>query len=419
MDKPKILVVDDEPINIKLVAQTLQERYKILVALNGTIALELLKTESPDLILLDITMPQMNGFETIKHIKGNTAWSQIPVIFLTASNSEQTIVNAFNSGAVDYIIKPFHTQELNVRVDNHIHTHRLQKNLQTLLKNNTRLLDIIDSYVSFVKVNTKGVIQEISTNFCNFLGCSHENMVGQNINVLKSGRTPHAQYDELWQTITSGKSFVHEIEDKNFREGTNWYQVSISPNYDEEERLIGYIAFYENIDDKMRFKKNAETDTLTGLPNRFKLDEILMQEERRAKRYEHHFSVILIDIDHFKEVNDRYGHQTGDTTLQEFADIFSKNIRQTDFIGRWGGEEFLVICPHTDKEGAYQLAENLRKSVDENEFSTIGHKTASFGVAEFQEHDTLSILFNHVDNALYAAKEGGRNQVKAFKPYDR
>ncbi|MDD5716447.1 MAG: diguanylate cyclase [Sulfuricurvum sp.] len=417
MDKPKILVIDDEPANIKLVAYSLQSRYKILVALNGAVAIEILKNESCDLILLDVHMPEMNGFEVLKWIKNNVRTAHIPVIFLTGDTSEQTIVDAFNAGAVDYITKPFQLQEMNSRVDNHVRSHTLQKNLQKALKRNTQLLDIIDSYVSFVKVDTEGVIQEISSNFCRFLQCTRDHLIGQNIRILKSGRTPPAQYEELWNTISSGKSFIHEIEDRNFRGGTNWYQVSISPNYDENNHLVDYIAFYENIDEKMRFKKNAETDSLTALPNRFKLDEILMQEERRANRYQHDFSIILVDIDHFKEVNDQYGHQIGDIVLQEFAEVLSENIRKSDFIGRWGGEEFLIVCPHTDQAGAYALAEHLRVAVERRLFSKSGQKTASFGVAEYQKGKTLESLFKGVDDALYAAKASGRNQVKIGKAF--
>lgn len=412
MNKPKVLVVDDEPINIRLVASALQDKYKILVALTGEAALDLSKNELPNLILLDINMPHMNGFEVLEQMKICDSLKNIPVIFLTGDKTEKTIVSAFNAGAVDYIIKPFQIEELTARVENQIAKYMLQVSLQNANKYNAHLLAVIDTYVAYAKVNKEGVIQDISSNFSNLFKCSRETAIGKNVNILKSGTTPEEQYAELWATVTAGQTFVHEIEDRSFSGGTNWYQVTVSPNYGMENEMDGYIAFYENIDEKIQFKKNAQTDALTQLANRFKIDELLIQEEQRSVRYKYEFSVILLDIDHFKEVNDTYGHQVGDSVLQEFANILSNNIRSSDVVGRWGGEEFLVICTHTDMDGAYALAESLRQKIENHIFPSIGHKTASFGIAVFQVNDSLESLFKKADEALYRAKEAGRNQVR-------
>ncbi|MFA6395813.1 MAG: diguanylate cyclase [Sulfurimonas sp.] len=276
---------------------------------------------------------------------------------------------------------------------------------------NDHLLNIIDYYVSFTKVGMDGIIKNISTNFCKQLGCLKEDVVGKNCNILKSGGTANSLYQKIWEADESEKELMYEIKNRNFENGTNWYRVSISPDYDEFNKLSGYIAFYENIDDQMMFKSNSETDKLTNLPNRGKIDDVLDKELLRANRYKQPFSVILIDIDHFKEVNDQFGHQTGDLILQEFARIVVKNIRITDFVGRWGGEEFLVICPNTNEKGAFSLAETLRKTIESNTFSLIQHKTASLGVAEYHEGSTLENLFKKADDALYAAKNTGRNRT--------
>lgn len=283
--------------------------------------------------------------------------------------------------------------------------------LTKAFRENDHLLNIIDHYVSFVNVDMDGIIKDISSNFCKQLGCLKQDMIGGNINVLKSGETPKSLYKKMWDAVAAEKSFICEIKNKNFDNGANWYRISISPDYDEHNKVIGYIAFYENIDDQMMFKTSSETDKLTDLPNRIKIDEILGKELLRANRYNQPFSVILIDIDHFKEVNDQFGHQTGDLILQEFAKIVSDTIRITDVVGRWGGEEFLVICPHTDEKGAFSLAETLRKTIESNVFSVIKQKTASFGVAQYYDGNTLEDLFRNVDNALYSAKNTGRNRV--------
>ncbi|MCP9760547.1 diguanylate cyclase [Aquitalea sp. S1-19] len=154
------------------------------------------------------------------------------------------------------------------------------------------------------------------------------------------------------------------------------------------------------------------TDRLTGLFNRMKLDATLASESMRAQRSGQPFSLIMIDVDYFKNTNDVHGHQTGDSVLVEIAQLLQSSTRKTDVVGRWGGEEFLIICPHTDSAGAYQLAENLRKKIQDFKFSVVGHKTASFGVASFQIENQGQDIVSRADAALYAAKERGRNRVE-------
>ncbi len=119
----------------------------------------------------------------------------------------------------------------------------------------------------------------------------------------------------------------------------------------------------------------------------------------------------MIDADHFKEVNDRFGHQVGDSVLVEIAELIRQGIRKTDYAGRWGGEEFLIICPETTNQGAMELAEKLRKQIEQWAFEQVGHKTCSFGVATLDKEDSIEIMLSRADKALYKAKEMGRNRV--------
>lgn len=155
----------------------------------------------------------------------------------------------------------------------------------------------------------------------------------------------------------------------------------------------------------------AVTDRLTGLYNRTKLDEVFANELARAERYGESLAVILADIDKFKSVNDTYGHQVGDSVLSEFAAIVRKLVRDTDTPGRWGGEEFLVICPHADLNGAHILAERIRATVAGHSFSVVGQKTCSFGVASYRPGDTAETIVKRADEALYEAKQNGRDRV--------
>jgi len=181
----------------------------------------------------------------------------------------------------------------------------------------------------------------------------------------------------------------------------------------ENKKLEDIVAqrTKELININKELKNLSITDKLTGLYNRSKLDESLEYEIKYSKRYHEKFGLIMLDIDYFKDVNDTYGHQVGDIVLIEFANILKLNIRETDVIGRWGGEEFIIICPKSDLNGIKILTENIRKNIESFEFSEVQHKTASFGITVFQNNDTFSDMLKRVDDALYEAKESGRNKV--------
>lgn len=164
------------------------------------------------------------------------------------------------------------------------------------------------------------------------------------------------------------------------------------------------------IEQNRQLERLAVTDQLTGLSNRLRLDQTLEEERSRHARYGGNFCVVLLDIDHFKSVNDHYGHQMGDQVLTGFARVLEAHTREADVVGRWGGEEFLVIC-RDGLEAALLLAEKLRRAIEAHVFAVVGRKSASFGVAPFHGGDTVAEVMARADAALYRAKQGGRNRV--------
>ncbi len=158
-------------------------------------------------------------------------------------------------------------------------------------------------------------------------------------------------------------------------------------------------------------KRISIHDHLTGLYNRLKLDECLENEIKRSSRSNETFGLILLDIDHFKEVNDTYGHLIGDIVLKEFAHLLQSNARTTDIVGRWGGEEFLMICPNTHLEGLEILAENLRQKIENFLFTKVPTITASLGITTYTNTDDSDTIIKRVDDALYEAKDRSRNCV--------
>lgn len=193
--------------------------------------------------------------------------------------------------------------------------------------------------------------------------------------------------------------------------------------------VIYFVRMERLVDDKIALAKRLEleeqarkldlqatTDPLTGVFNRLKFNQVLAAEMARSGRYKTPLSVLMYDIDHFKAVNDTHGHQVGDRVLVGITRIAAGHIRQTDVLARWGGEEFMILAPNCDGQSAFELAEKLRRLIEEFVFAEVGTVTCSFGVTQFQDGDTAETLTSRVDEALYAAKRAGRNRVCSFSP---
>jgi diguanylate cyclase (GGDEF)-like protein len=298
-----ILIVDDVTTNLKVVGSILDRvGYCTTFATSGQQAWERIQSAATDLILLDIMMPQMNGLEFCAKLKADLSYRDIPIIFLTAKHEQDTMMQAFEEGAVDYITKPFNSAELLARVKIHLE--------------------------------------------------------------LKHTR------DQLEKTL------------------------------EELERL-------------------ATTDALTGISNRRHLFALAEKEFNRAGRYGTPLSVFMIDADHFKQINDNYGHAVGDETLKFIAQTTRNLLRKFDLFGRIGGEEFVVFVPETDIEQAIKVAnricETLENTTLEIEDQTI-RITVSIGVATYESNDRkIDRMLQRADQALYEAKSRGRNQVLAYE----
>ena len=218
----------------------------------------------------------------------------------------------------------------------------------------------------------------------------------------------YAVLRQLFKPLNEIISITEEISKGN-------YKITYPPN-----KIIEFTKILESIgemSDAIEIREKelvllSSIDKLTQIYNRQKTEEILSLEIQKSNQTHHPLSIIMLDIDRFKEINDTYGHKVGDMVLEEFATISKENIRSTDFIGRWGGEEFLIVCPETNSEGAKTLANKLRRALEAHSFSIIVSMTASFGVAEYNPEEAVNSVMKRADDALYQAKKMGRNRVE-------
>lgn len=270
---------------------------------------------------------------------------------------------------------------------------------------------LIDESVITSSTDLKGNIIYVSNAFCRISKYDKSELIGKNHRIIRHPDMSAEIYRELWKTLTHNQTWQGEIKNKAKDGSIYWVYAVISPDFDDNGSKRGYTAIRQDITDKKRAEELAITDRLTGLYNRLKLDEVLEYEISKSKRYGTALSLIIIDIDHFKNVNDTYGHQVGDMVLKEVANTLLTCKRESDTIGRWGGEEFLIVLPNTNLAGAMITADKIRTAIENYSFSVVGNKTASLGVSEFLVEENEDSFIERADQALYRAKSGGRNQV--------
>jgi diguanylate cyclase (GGDEF)-like protein/PAS domain S-box-containing protein len=288
---------------------------------------------------------------------------------------------------------------------------RLQINLVNAFDKIRKFNFIIDSNVATTASDIKGNITDVSTKLLELTGYERSEVIGQKQSFLRHPDTPQDLAKTIWYTIRSGKIWEGEIRLRTKDGGTIWFYQTITPELNKLNEVIGYTSVASDITDKKRIEELSMRDRLTGLFNRHKLDIVLAAEQERFKRYGSNFCAVIIDADHFKNVNDTYGHQVGDYVLKKLAKLMQENSRQTDFVGRWGGEEFLIIATETELEQAQIMAEKLRTIIEKSDFAPAERVTVSIGIAQYTKGEPTAKFINRADEALYEAKQTGRNRV--------
>ncbi|MBT7071728.1 MAG: diguanylate cyclase [Anaerolineae bacterium] len=329
-----------------------------------------------------------------------------------------------------------------------LNTQRLSNDVLALNRELSELHQAIEqSPSSIVITDLDGYIQYVNPYFSELTGYSLQEAVKMHTRKLKSGEVSPAMYESMWGTIQSGLPWRGELLNKRKDGSLYWEFTMIAPIQNANAEVTRYIAFKENITERKRdeerlrqseldgrrlnqqlqarlnevtrlkaeLQEQAIRDPLTGLYNRRYLFDFLQRELKLAKRQPKTLSLLLLDIDHFKKINDTYGHNTGDTVLQSVARLLQEFTRETDLACRYGGEEFLLLLPDIDCDTALQRAETLRQTVQETCVPYLDHRlsvTISVGLAVYPaDGSDYAEIIQKADEALYEAKEQGRNRV--------
>ncbi len=289
-------------------------------------------------------------------------------------------------------------------------------------ENSFRLLSrgLSQSPAAVVITDKAGDIRYVNPRFEKLTGFSSEEVLGKNPRIFKSGKTSNMVYSELWKTIKNGETWVGDFENKDKSDRPYFVTAQISPILNEQGQIEHFIGIQEDVTEKVamqrKLEKLATTDSLTGALNRGHFMAKCEQEGKRLIRYNGNLSLLLFDLDKFKEINDTYGHLCGDMILKHFVENVKKSLRDSDILGRIGGEEFAALVVETEKVGALLLAERLRQNIEElhviYETQQISY-TVSIGVTTWLIGDeNIEALLKRADDALYLAKKYGRNRIE-------
>lgn len=448
-DAERVLVVDDEAAVRESVAEVLRlGGYEISLAAGGEEALALVEAGHPDAILLDLLMPGMDGYEVCRVLKEDLRTREIPVIILTGFQDARSRDMAMGSGAEEFLTKPFSRAELLARVGAVLRTQRLARCLAEIRRGSAEaprrpempggsLLLVEDEREFSEGVRELFAGSGVEVRAARSLGAGRAALAERVPDVLLLDlRLPDGDGLDLVREVRadarlSGASVliltaVGEVASKvrGLEMGADDYLVKPVSAVELRARVRNQLQAKRGRDEVLaRFSEassRAILDGLTGLYNRGHLDEALPKFVDGARRHRQDLCAILADVDHFKRVNDEWGHGAGDAVLRHLGALFQREVRAMDWAARYGGEEFAVVLPMTGIATALLVAERLRSRVEGTEVALPGREeplriTVSLGVAGLGEGAAgAEELLLRADKALYLAKRMGRNQVQAY-----
>ncbi len=505
MTRARILIADDDASIVQTMTWVLKEHgYDVMAAQRGADVIPMMEERVPDLVLLDVTFPDADGYQILERIKGDDRWRDVPIMMISSLPPEEASVRTLGLGAADFVRKPFRVKELLARIQAQLRMRAILRSAHTALherelelnrareeaENRRKLVDILHDVTE--DLSSDEIYHLLARRVARALELTHCSVIlarqGDRPRVVATafergnGGTPAAAmggagtggiddfavelelYPEIRSALEAGRPVLVEnvmtsplyadVRERWRREGpavTTRSVVALPFALDATQAGVfflrrslheppltpGDVEFADTViraavssiqrakliestmADNRRLEQLAATDPLTDVLNRRALSDRLLGEMERVRRYETTVSILLIDLDFFKRVNDTHGHLVGDDVLTEVAELLQRAIRAVDVVARYGGEEFVIVLPETGAVGAASFAERIRELVEAQPFveSQDGgglRITASIGVATFPSPglQTVEDLLAKADQALYRAKAEGRNLVR-------
>ena len=433
-----ILYVEDE-VEVRELTSSFLCKFvnSITTASNGQEGLDIFKKhfqdetlDTIDLIITDINMPKLNGLEMISKI--NEIDHLIPSIVTTAHNDASFLKEAMNLRVRGYVSKPLNMHDL---IDSILvvsepkylrdSLEKLNKELElTVEKKTHELQSILDAQDNLILVINDDGSFEVNQTLLDFYGfdtiellsekhkCISELFISKNNYFIPSDDT--LWYEEIMKFEDSKRVVVM----KNSENKETIFRVNVkSFLFNTQHTVISFTDITDLKHYTYELQYKATHDDLTKLFNRNKLNDELDKEITRENRYVHGLSLMMLDIDNFKQINDTFGHDLGDVVLKDISKIIQSSIRTTDYAARWGGEEFLVLLPETSLDEGFQIAELIRQNVELYKNSALDKiTTVSIGVSQFEVNkDTAETFVKNVDLAMYEAKQTGKNKVIKYE----
>jgi len=477
-DKGYILIGGDGALALAGLDEALaSEGYRVRTVSDGGALLSYAASGNPDLIVIDDSLQEMAPLEVVKHVRHRAGSRDVPLLLTSSQKQGQDAAAAIRAGAVDYVRKPFELTEMLARVASHVERGRLVRESRREAETRGIVLEIVRDVTSSLSSEEifDLLVRRISRLFqirrCSMILVEEDGTRGTVVAAhddptISSLSLDLTRYPEIRQAVETGapvlvknlkrSALFEQIrplwETENIdldiqsivtipftfdkgRNGVFFLRSSQDePSLDEESvrltsaiaqgtvRALNRAAMFESVlSHQEQLEILAKTDELTGCLSRRYLMERLDNELERAVRYERLLGLVMFDIDDFKRLNDTHGHITGDAALRSIGEVLRRSLRTADFVGRYGGDEFLLVLPETSVHGTHQLAERIRNGVSRREFELRGGKlrlTVSGGVVGFPDSQVVSLedLIDRADKALYAAKAAGRNKVICYGP---
>ena len=480
MPAGKIVVADDDAALLQTLTWILKNKgYEVVPVPNGENLVGRLEEERPDLLMLDIMMPKVDGLQLLDRIKHDSRWIDLPVLMVSSMPPEEATVRSLGLGAADFISKPFRVGELVARVEARLQSSRDARRMREEARIKTEearsrseMIDILREVTDSLKpeeiyhILARRVARALGISKCSVViaqagddtgtvVAAYENPMLRNLQiqlrrypeirkalatnqvVLVADVLTDPLYDEVraeWRlegiAVTTRSAIALPFSLQAQKSGVFFLRTtSDDPPLTEANAAFAAtvieaaVAAIEKahdletaVSDKQRYEWLASTDALTGCLNRRALHEKLERELDRARRYNLVLTILMIDLDRFKEINDSHGHLAGDAVLRQLGDILRHEARSVDIVARYGGEEFVIVLPDTAMEGGMIFADRVRARVADHLFNSSAGSlrvTVSVGVAMFPDQglETADAVISQADAALYRAKAGGRNRV--------